>query len=183
MRYLIVPMLMLVAGWGGATARAASPASAPATTQDTKTRTFTNKKHGIRFKVPASMEYQNPGVPGVVALYQTKRSRQADPEEQVQMLVIESGTTVLSDVIDGMKKKVVERGGKVLGDEATKLGGVPAHSVTSSMKVADQQREMKQIVTIRDRKAYVLSFIAQDGKLDEMTERLAGVIESFEWLK
>ncbi len=184
---MLIKGILLVSA-GSSLAADTQPATA-ATTQPARERTFTNKKHKVRFKAPGDMEFEKVEVKGIIAQYRSKPLAAGGeaPLELIQMMVIEDGKPLrdvdLKDVIGGMKEKVERGGGKEIHSEATKLGGAPAHDFTWSREISGNQVEMKQIVTIRDGRAYVLSFIAEAGKLEPFLKRAQVARDSFEWLK
>lgn len=164
----------------------AEPATKPAAAKE---RTFTNKKHKVRFKVPGTMAFERPDVTGMIAQYRPKPAEGGEevPFEFVQMMVLEEGKPIpgerLKDIIGRMQERVEKDGGKVDKSEPTALGGADAHGLRWSGDLNGKPAELKQVVCIRGGKAYVLTFIAEQGKLDDFVKRAHVAVDSFEWLE
>jgi hypothetical protein len=162
---------------------AAEPASQPAT-RAARERTFTNKKHKVRFKVPGTMEYLKADVPGVIALYRTKPPREGEqpPLEQVQMMVVETNDTTEA-IVQAMRKKIETTGGKISGTAPTTLGGTAAQEIDWVGVMAGNDTESKQVVCVREGKAFVMTFVAAPGRLGDFMKHAHVARESFEWLE
>ncbi|MGB7160241.1 MAG: hypothetical protein WBD40_19395 [Tepidisphaeraceae bacterium] len=166
-------------------ARAAEPASAPATRGALKDRTFTNKKHKVRFKVPGTMEYLKADVPGAIALYRAKAAREGEEPtlELIQMLVIENSTSRAEVIVEEMQATIEKSGGKVVKSQPATLGGAAAHEITWAGQMNGVDAETKQVICVRDEKSYVLSFVAAPGNLDNFVKRARIALDSYEWLE
>jgi hypothetical protein len=166
---------------------AAGSRGAPATTQAAE-RTFTSTKYKVRFQIPGSMEYYKPDVKGMVAQYRATSAGgdERAPLELIQLMVVDNGRELhendLDTVVAGMRQNAEKAGGKVIAVEASKLGGSAARDFTYTRDLGEKVVALKQTVAIHDSKAYVLGFVAEQGKLDDFLKRAQVARDSFEWL-
>jgi hypothetical protein len=82
-----------------------------------------------------------------------------------------------------MRKKIETTGRKVTGTAPTTLGGTAAQEIDWVGPMSGHDQEAKQVVCVRDGKAYVLSFIAAPGQLADFLKRVHVARESFQWLE
>ncbi|HEX8525076.1 MAG TPA: PsbP-related protein [Tepidisphaeraceae bacterium] len=161
--------------------------AAPASTEpaSAKHETFSSAEHGVSFSVPRQMERQKLSNKGIIVQFMTPKKEADSPLEVVQLIVVQTGRELkaedLKEVVEAQRKTLEKRNATITTSQASKLGGINAHDLTASVTVNDKPREMKLILAVHNGKAYALSFTSEQGKMEELVQRLKIVTESFQW--
>ena len=149
--------------------------------------TYENPTHGIRIKYPADWKKVEEGLPSsmVVAFV---LPRESDSDKYLQRLVIAINKLRVNMSVDEYSEAYINESGelytdfKILESSASTLAGNPAHKIVFTWKEQDSDvvKKYMRLLSIKDKKAYIVAFDAEAGKYSDYLPTVEGMIDSFE---
>ena len=184
MRWILAGTLALLLAACSGGSGTPQPFESPTVEPPTGLLTYDSPDYGIRIKYPADWTKEEQVMGAVVAFFAPREGASDVLQENVNILVQDLSAQPMTldeftELSVGQTEQLITDA-SILDSSAATLGGNPGHKLVFTGKQGEYDLKWLQVWTIKDDKAYIISYTAEIDTYSAFLKTAEEMIESFE---